>query len=110
MVPLATLLREICARVKLPVIACGGLMDGRDITAALKLGAAAVQLGTAFLPCPESGAPQAYKQALLAAKKDTTVITRAFSGRPARGLSNRFIAIWRMARKTSFCRSASRTI
>jgi nitronate monooxygenase len=93
MIPLAALLRETCARVRLPVIACGGLMDGRDIAAALKLGAAAVQLGTAFLPCPESGAPQAYKQALLAAKKDTTVITRAFSGRPARGLTNRFIAI-----------------
>jgi len=93
MVPLATLLRETCARVKLPVIACGGLMDGRDIVAALKLGAAAVQLGTAFLPCPESGAPAAHKQALLGAKTDTTVITRAFSGRPARGLSNRFIAM-----------------
>ena len=93
MVPLATLLRDTCARVKLPVIACGGLMDGRDIAAALRLGAAAVQLGTAFLPCPESGAPAAYKQALLNAKQDTTVITRAFSGRPARGLTNRFIAM-----------------
>jgi nitronate monooxygenase len=93
MVPLATLLRETCAKVKLPVIACGGLMDGRDIAAALKLGAAAVQLGTAFLPCPESGAPAPHKQALLSAKQDTTVITRAFSGRPARGLTNRFIAM-----------------
>ena len=93
MVPLATLLRETCARVKLPVIACGGLMDGRDIAAALKLGAAAAQLGTAFLPCPESGAPAPHKQALLGAKHDTTVITRAFSGRPARGLTNRFIAM-----------------
>jgi nitronate monooxygenase len=93
MVPLATLVREIRTEVRLPVIASGGLMDGRDIAAALKLGAAAAQLGTAFLPCPESGAPAAYKQALLAAKKDTTVITRAFSGRPARGLTNRFIAM-----------------
>ena len=93
MVPLATLLRDICARVKLPVIACGGLMDGRDIAAALKLGAAAVQLGTAFLPCPELGAPAPYKHALLSAKADTTVITRAYSGRPARGLTNRFIAM-----------------
>ena len=93
MIPLATLLRAICASITLPVIACGGLMDGRDIVAALKLGAAAVQLGTAFLPCPESGAPAAYKQALLNAKADTTVITRAFSGRPARGLTNRFIAM-----------------
>jgi nitronate monooxygenase len=93
MVPVATLVREIRASIGLPVIASGGFMDGRDIAAALKLGAAAVQLGTAFLPCPESGAPAAYKQALLDAKADTTVITRAFSGRPARGLTNRFIAM-----------------
>jgi nitronate monooxygenase len=93
MVPLATLLREICASTALPVIACGGLMDGRDIAKAMALGAAAVQLGTAFLSCPESGAAPAYKRALLEAKTDTTVITRAFSGRPARGLTNRFIAM-----------------
>jgi nitronate monooxygenase len=93
MVPLATLVSEICAAVALPVIASGGLMDGRDIAAAMKLGAAAVQLGTAFLPCPESGAPAVYKRALLDAGKDTTVITRAFSGRPARGLTNKFIAM-----------------
>ncbi len=59
----------------------------------MKLGAAAVQLGTAFLPCPESGAPAVYKRALLEAKTDTTVITRAFSGRPARGIANTFIAM-----------------
>jgi nitronate monooxygenase len=92
MVPLATLVRGICASIALPVIASGGIMDGRDINAALRLGAAAVQMGTAFLPCPESGAPVAYKTSLLNAKRDTTVITRAFSGRPARGLSNAFVA------------------
>jgi len=93
MVPLARLVREICGSVALPVIASGGIMDGADVAAALRLGAAAVQLGTAFLPCPESGAPAAYKRALLAARSDTTVITRAFSGRPARGLANGFIAM-----------------
>jgi nitronate monooxygenase len=93
MVPLAKLMREIRATAALPVIASGGIMDGGDVARALQLGAAAVQLGTAFLPCPESGAPPAYKRALLAAMKDTTVITRAFSGRPARGLTNRFIAM-----------------
>jgi nitronate monooxygenase len=93
MVPLATLVAESCAAVKVPVIASGGLMDGRDIAAAMKLGAAAAQLGTAFLPCPESGAPDAYKQALLNAKSDRTVITRAFSGRPARGIKNAFITM-----------------
>jgi nitronate monooxygenase len=68
-------------------------MDGHDVAVRLKQGAAAVQLGTAFLPRTGSGAPSAHKQALLAAKSDTTVITRAFSGRPARGLRNRFIAM-----------------
>jgi nitronate monooxygenase len=75
------------------VIASGGIMDGRDVEAAMQLGAVAVQLGTAFLPCPESGAPEVYKRALLDAKSDTTVITRAFSGRPARGIANTFIAM-----------------
>jgi nitronate monooxygenase len=93
MIPVATLVRDIGASVALPVVASGGLMDGRDVAAAMKLGAAAVQLGTAFLPCPESGAPAVYKRALLEAKNDATVITRAFSGRPARGLANTFIAM-----------------
>jgi nitronate monooxygenase len=87
------LVRGICAGVALPVIASGGIMDGRDVAAAMTLGAAAVQLGTAFLPCPESGAPPLYKRALLEAGKDTTVITRAFTGRPARGIANTFIAM-----------------
>ena len=67
-------------------------MDGRDIARALAAGASAAQLGTAFLPCPESGASEAYKRAILNAREDTTVVTRAFSGRPARGLRNEFIA------------------
>ncbi|HUZ33978.1 MAG TPA: nitronate monooxygenase [Xanthobacteraceae bacterium] len=93
MVPLTRLMRDIRADITVPVIASGGIMDARDVAGCLNEGAAAVQLGTAFLPCPESGAPPVHKQALLAAKEDTTVITRAFSGRPARGLSNRFIAM-----------------
>ncbi len=93
MIPLAVLVREICASTALPVIASGDIMDGRDVATTMALGAAAVQLGTAFLPCPESGAAPVYKRALLEAKADTTVITRAFSGRPARGLNNGFIAM-----------------
>ncbi len=93
MIPIATLVAECRAAVRIPLIASGGLMDGRDIAAMMKLGAAAAQLGTAFLPCPESGAPDAYKQALLHAKSDRTVITRAFSGRPARGIKNAFITM-----------------
>jgi len=92
MVPTLELVRGIAAALPLPVAASGGLMDGRDIAAALRAGAAAATLGTAFLACPESGASATYKEAILAARSDTTVITRAFSGRPARGLANRFIA------------------
>jgi nitronate monooxygenase len=65
-------------------------MDGRDVRAALAAGAAAAQLGTAFLACPESGASAPYKRALVAARRDETVLTRAFSGRWARGLRNAF--------------------
>jgi nitronate monooxygenase len=92
MSPTLDLVRATASAVSLPVIATGGLMDGRDIVAALNAGAAAAQLGTAFLACPESGASEVYKQAILTAKEDTTVMTRAFSGRPARGLRNAFMA------------------
>ena len=92
MVPTFTLVPSIHNAVSLPVIASGGLMDGRDISQALRLGASAAALGTAFLACPESGASETYKKAILSARKDTTVLTRAFSGRPARGLANDFIA------------------
>lgn len=91
MVPTLQLVREIAALSSTPVIASGGIMDGRDIAQALVAGASAVQMGTAFLPCPESGAPDIYKKTLLSAKTDTTRITRAFSGRPARGIANKFL-------------------
>jgi len=92
MVPTLDLVPATTNEVRIPVIASGGLMDGRDIVSALHAGALAAQLGTAFLACPESGASDAYKRAILAAKEDTTVVTRAFSGRPARGLRNAFMA------------------
>lgn len=95
MVPMRDLVRDMVAAVSLPVIAAGGIMDGEDIAAALQLGAVAAQLGTAFLPCPECGTSEAHKKALLAARQDTTVITRAFSGRHARGLNNKFIEMVR---------------
>jgi nitronate monooxygenase len=91
MIPTLRLVREICGSCVLPVIAAGGLMDGGDIMAALQVGASAAAMGTAFLPCPECGTSVTHKQAVLHAEKDTTVITRAFSGRPARGLRNEFI-------------------
>jgi len=138
MVPTLHLVREIAAFA--PLIASGGIMDGRDLATMLAHGAIAAQLGTAFLTCPESGASPAYKRAILrvassptarfsATKKpladargseqshdrkgvifrksakpgghgannraasDATVITRAFSGRPARGLANAFTTL-----------------
>jgi nitronate monooxygenase len=86
-----SLVPQVVDAVHVPVIAAGGIMDGRGIVAALALGASAVQMGTAFLVCHESGVPDAYKDAILSAREDQTRITRAFSGRPARGIENRFM-------------------
>ena len=85
------LTRLIVRATKLPVVAAGGIMDGAGIAAVLALGAQAAQLGTAFIPCPESGAPQIHKDELLKRKEDETRITEKFSGKPARGLVNRFM-------------------
>ena len=74
----------------LPVIAAGGIMDGAGIAAALKLGAEAAQMGTAFVGCPESSADQGYRAALAGEAANHTTMTRAISGRPARCLANRF--------------------
>ncbi|HXU71743.1 MAG TPA: nitronate monooxygenase [Polyangia bacterium] len=82
------LVPQLVARVRVPVIAAGGIMDGGAIRAALALGAAAVQLGTAFLVCPEAGTAAPHREALASARR--TVVTRAFSGRAARGIRNRF--------------------
>jgi nitronate monooxygenase len=86
-----SLVPQVADAVKVPVIASGGIMDGRGIVAALALGATAVQMGTAFLTCDEAGIPEAYKQAILNAREDQTRVTRAFSGRSARGIVNRFM-------------------
>jgi nitronate monooxygenase len=86
------LVPQVVDAVNVPVIASGGIMDGRGIAAALVLGASAVQLGTAFLTCHEAGVAEAYKSAIMQAGEDATRITRAFSGRPARGIVNRFMA------------------
>jgi nitronate monooxygenase len=84
------LVPQVVDAVRLPVIAAGGIMDGRGFAAALALGASAVSLGTAFLRCPEAGTSAPYRAALRQARDEATVITRAFSGRAARGLANRF--------------------
>ena len=85
------LTRVLARAVRIPVVAAGGIMDGAGIAAVLALGAQAAQLGTAFIPCPESGAPQVHKQAILDSREDETRITEKFSGRAARGIANRFL-------------------
>lgn len=85
------LVRMIVRNVKTPVVAAGGIMDGEGIAAALALGAQAAWLGTAFIPCPESGAPRVHKEFVLNAKEDGTLVTEKFSGKPARAIANRFV-------------------
>ena len=86
------LVPQVVDRVRLPVIAAGGIMDGRGLAAVLALGASAAQMGTAFLATPESGANPAHKDAVLApSEEDRTALTRAFTGRLARGVRNRFM-------------------
>lgn len=88
---LLTLVTQVRETVQLPVVAAGGIMRGAQIAAVLAAGADAAQLGTAFLACPESGAHPLHKQALTSPMFVRTALTRAFSGRPARGLVNRFV-------------------
>ena len=89
--PLTELLQEVRAVVQVPVIAAGGIMDGACIKNLLQAGAAAVQLGTAFICSEESGANLVYKRALIEKQFTSTKLTRAFTGRLARGLENDFI-------------------
>jgi nitronate monooxygenase len=91
MIGTMALVPQVVDAVRVPVIASGGIMDGRGIVAALALGADAVQMGTAFLTCDEAGIPEAHKSAILAGEEHRTRVTRAFSGRPARGIVNRFM-------------------
>jgi nitronate monooxygenase len=85
------LVPQVVDAVEVPVVAAGGIVDGRGLVAALALGAVGVQLGTRFLLSHESYAFPAYQERLLAATETETTITRAFSGRPARSIRNRFV-------------------
>lgn len=87
------LTRLLARRLPVPVVAAGGIMDGAGIAAALALGAAAAQLGTAFVGCPESAASDAYRAALAGPGSAHTVMTSLVSGRPARSLPTRFTAL-----------------
>ena len=88
---LLDLIAAVAGVCDLPQIATGGIMDAGGVAAVLRAGAVAAQCGTAFLRCPESGAHPAYKAALADDRFTSTALTRAFSGRPARGLVNQFM-------------------
>jgi nitronate monooxygenase len=94
MIGTMALVPQVADGVDVPVIASGGIMDGRGIIAALALGASAVQMGTAFLVCDEASVPASYRAALRDTPGEGTTITKAFSGRQARGIRNAFIQAW----------------
>ncbi len=95
----AELLQELVGVLDIPIISAGGIMNGADIARLLALGASAVQMGTAFLVSDESGIQADYKKRLLNAGNHPTRLTRAFSGRYARGLENRFMQIMESVEK-----------
>jgi nitronate monooxygenase len=85
------LVPQVADAVRVPVIAAGGIADGRGIAAALALGASAVQIGTAYLFCPEAKVSAPHRAALAAATDEDTEVTNLFTGRPARGIVNRLM-------------------
>lgn len=91
MAGLFALLPAIVDAVDAPVIAAGGVADGRGVAAALMLGASAVQIGTGFLRCPEAGIAKAWADSIGQAEPDQTTVSRVFSGRPARSLATAFV-------------------
>ena len=91
MIGTMSLVPQVVDHVNIPVIASGGIMDGRGLTASMALGAQGVQLGTAFLTTDESGASNLYKNAIENSIETDTVVTKVFSGKPARGIKNAFI-------------------
>lgn len=91
MIGTLALVRTLVRHCSVPIVAAGGIMDGAALAAVLALGACGAQMGTAFVPVNESGASEAHKRALFEHADGVTTVTRAFSGRPARGIRNAFI-------------------
>lgn len=90
--PLPDLVRQVAARTALRLIAGGGIASANDVEAALTAGASAVSVGTALLLAPEAGTSPTHRRALTELRERSTTITHAFTGRPARGISNTFIS------------------
>src|SRR5207302_5882301 len=88
---LFALLPQVADAISIPVIAAGGIADARGVVAAFALGASGVQLGTAYLFCPEANVSPLYRQSLGQTADGRTALTNLFSGRPARGILNRFL-------------------
>ncbi len=86
-----SLIPQLVDRLSIPVLASGGIMDGRGMAAALALGASGVQLGTAFMGCEEACVPGVWLDALINSKDTSTVLTKAFTGKYARGIKNKFV-------------------
>jgi nitronate monooxygenase len=91
MVGLFALLPAVVDAVRVPVVATGGIADGRGVAAALVLGASAAQVGTAFLRCPEAGIPAAWATALGRTRPEQTVVSRVFSGRAGRSIATDYV-------------------
>ena len=87
------LIQRLSSSSKLPLVAAGGIMNRNQLIEIIETGATAVQMGTVFLTCAESGASEAYKKMLLDQKHRSTVFTQAFSGRPARAIENEFVTL-----------------
>ena len=85
------LVQQIAKSIQLPVIAAGGISDAKGVKAAMQLGAAGVQVGTAYLLCPEATTSAVHRAALRSEAAATTAVTNVFSGRPARGIVNRLM-------------------
>ncbi len=101
------LVPQVVDAVGVPVVAAGGVADGRSIAAAFALGAAGVQIGTAYLRCPEAATPSPYRDALRESSADATLVTNVFTGRPARAYKTGLrssLGRSQVQRLTSLCR------
>jgi nitronate monooxygenase len=94
LIPIVDLVASVSQAVDVPIVAAGGLSSSSDVAAILRAGATGAMIGTALLRTDESGASQVYKDTLGDPRRDETLVTRAFTGRPARAIRNRFVELY----------------